>query len=242
MVTVNTRQSSVVRSHLRRGWQLWWRWVLANAVSEAIGLTVTAVVAIAATLTLESKGTPRFASLAVAALIILAGTFEGLVVGLTQWLVLRQALANLSGKLWVKATALSASIAWTLGMAPSTIMSFTETATTDVQVQPSDSVIYGLSALMGLVLGLIFGAAQFLVLRRHLPRAGWWAPANSLAWAIAMPIIFVGAGLVPEGGVGWLALLIGLTTGAVAGAVVGIINGLFLTWLLSLAHAKRVAP
>jgi hypothetical protein len=239
VATVSTQHSNIVRLPALRGLQLWWRWVMANAVSEAIGLTVTAVVAIAATLAFERQEEGnRYGIFAVAALVILAGTFEGLVVGIAQWFVLRQTIKNLSGQLWIKATVLSAFIAWTLGMLPSTIISLTQTATTEIQAPPSDLVIYGLSALMGLVFGLILGAAQFLVLRRHLQRAGWWVLANSVAWAVGMPIIFVGAGSVPEGGFTWISVLIGVSTCIVAGAAVGAIHGLFLTWLLSLPRTS----
>jgi hypothetical protein len=34
------------------------------------------------------------------------------------------------------------------------------------------------------LLGLAIGSAQWLVLRRRLPRAGWWIPANLLGWML----------------------------------------------------------
>jgi hypothetical protein len=240
MATASTQQSNMIRLQAPRGLQVWWRWVMANAVSEAIGLTVTAVVAIAATSAFEKPEKGRYGIFAVTVLVILAGAFEGLVVGIAQWFVLRQLIENLSAPLWVKATVLSALIAWTLGMMPSTIISLTETATTEAPTPPSDLIIYGLSALMGLVFGLILGAAQFWVLRRHLQRAGWWAVANSVAWAVGMPIIFVGAGSMPESQFSWVSVLIGVITCTVAGAVVGAIHGLFLTWLLSLPRVSGI--
>jgi hypothetical protein len=112
-------------------------------------------------------------------------------------------------------------------------MSLTETEATAPPARPSDLMIYSVAALMGLVSGLILGAAQFWVLRQYLERAHWWKLANSLAWAMGMPIIFIGAGAVPEGAFTWVVLLVGATTSAVAGAAVGAIHGLFLPWLLS---------
>jgi hypothetical protein len=47
----------------------------------------------------------------------------------------------------------------------------------------NDLVIYALAAGMGLILGTILGVPQWLALRRHVPKAGWWVPANALAWS-----------------------------------------------------------
>jgi hypothetical protein len=40
---------------------------------------------------------------------------------------------------------------------------------------------------MGMVLGSIFGFAQWLVLRRHVRRARLWMHANALAWLSGGP-------------------------------------------------------
>jgi hypothetical protein len=75
--------------------RLWLRWVLANAVGEAIGLGITVLVGTAAISTGgESSGV--LATLGLAALAVLAGTLgEGTVVGTAQWLVLRRPLSRL---------------------------------------------------------------------------------------------------------------------------------------------------
>lgn len=38
------------------------------------------------------------------------------------------------------------------------------------------------------VLGLSVGVGQWLLLRRRLPRAGWWIAANVLGWGLVLPI------------------------------------------------------
>lgn len=99
---------------------------------------------------------------------------------------------------------------------------------------------YGLAALMGLALGPILGLPQWWVLRRHVERASWWVPANALAWACGMVVVFIGAGTVPAEGVSLSLIVILIATLAAAGAVVGAIHGLALMWLLKLHH--QVAP
>jgi hypothetical protein len=89
-----------------------------------------------------------------------------------------------------------------------------------------------LAAGLGLVVGPFLGVPQWWVLRRYVGRAGWWVLANSLAWALGMPVVFFGVGHV-EIGVGFLGVGVSvLSTLAIAGAVVGAVHGLFLVWLL----------
>jgi len=51
----------------------------------------------------------------------------------------------------------------------------------------SDPAVYALAALMGMVLRLIRGSAQWLVLRRHVRRARLWLRADALAWLSGGP-------------------------------------------------------
>jgi hypothetical protein len=166
---------------------------------------------------------------------------EGCTVGVAQWLVLRGPLPRLGWRPWVVATALGAGAAWTLGMIPSTVLSLLADGTTatdgaSAASEPSGLLFYGLAALMGLVLGPILGLPQRVVLRRHVARAGWWIPAQSVAWALGMAIIFVGTNAIGREGLtpGVVALL--LAALAVAGAAVGAVHGLALLWLLRSAR------
>lgn len=40
--------------------------------------------------------------------------------------------------------------------------------------------------------GVLAGAAQWWVLRRHVPRAGWWIPVSAVGWLIAVPVGDIG--------------------------------------------------
>ena len=85
---------------------------------------------------------------------------------------------------------------------------------------------------LAMILGAILAIPQWWVLRRHVGMAGWWLPANALAWAVAMPLIFVAAGLpLPDGGIlPLLAIAAAIIAGA--GAVAGAIHGAVLVRLL----------
>jgi hypothetical protein len=223
--------SSTTMQETRTGWdwKLWFQWILANAVGETVGLGGTLL--IGGLLLLNAQKT--MGVVPAAALAVLAGTFiEGIVVGTAQWLVLRRPLKSIRWIVWVLATAIGAFVAWTLGMIPSTFI-FTGADTGGAASAPmSDLMVYALAAVMGFVLGLILGVPQWLVLRRHLPKAGWWVLANAVAWMVGMMIVFVGTSFIPPEGISISVALMLLLFLFAAGAAVGAVHGLVLIWLL----------
>jgi hypothetical protein len=120
----------------------------------------------------------------------LALVTAGLVIGVLQWVVLRQRV--LQAGWWI----LASTVGWAGGWA----MVFA--------LVPPD-----LGDLTGVVLGATMGTTQWLFLRGHFHRAGWWIVVSTLGWTAG------------------LALLTGpLLVGAVAGAVTGITLELFLRY------------
>jgi hypothetical protein len=211
-------------------WSLWRQWVLANALGETVGLGATLLAG--AFVLVQEK--PSIGAIPAVVLGVLAGTLiEGTVVGTSQRLVLRRPLPKMRWGIWAGATAAGACVAWTLGMIPSTLAtSGPDSGAAAQPVQMSDLVVYGLAGSLGLVAGSILGMPQWLALRQHLPRAGWWVPANALAWAVGMAVIFIGTSFIPATGItGPIALLLLLFVAA-AGALVGAVHGLFLVWMV----------
>jgi hypothetical protein len=144
--------------------------------------------------------------------------------------VLKARLPELAG--WVRASIVGAVLAWAIGMVPSTIMSLGQSTDTAPPPEISESLQLALAAGLGLVAGPILAFFQWRSLRHQVARAGWWLPANALAWAVGMPIIFLGAHassyLTDKISV---ALAVGVALAA-AGAAVGAIHGRFLLWLV----------
>lgn len=217
---------------------LWLRWVLANALGEAVGLGGTALVGTVAVLYV-GKDAGVFAALVLAALAVLAGTLiEGTVVGSAQWLVLKEPLPRMRWRTWVLATGTGAFVAWTLGMVPSTLLSLgADSGGGRPSAEPSEAAVLGLAFLMGLVLGPVLGLAQWLALRRFVRRAALWMPANALAWACGMVAIFAGIDFALGGGFSSGTVPILILTLACSGAIVGAVHGLALVWLLRPARS-----
>lgn len=166
---------------------------MANALAELLGLGAVAALAYVVVTTMgEPYGLRR--ALALAAVLVLMGAVEGLVVGFGQARVLRQRLPHLQG--WVSATIIGAVAVWALGMIPSTIMSINESGNSGQPPEIGEPLRLLLAAGLGLVAGPLLAFFRWRILRRYIVRgAAWWLPTNALAWAARMPVVFVGAHL-----------------------------------------------
>jgi hypothetical protein len=202
-------------------------------LAEGAGLGTTFAIGRALSPALESRPGAAAAILVALSAILLGIVLEGVLVGAAQEHVLRRQLPGLRPRSWVLATAAGAGLAWALGMIPSTVVALTSSAQESAPMpEPAPLVQYGLAIALGLVTGPLLGAAQWTVLRRVLPRAGWWLGANALAWAAGMLVIFAGMDRVPWGGRPLAVLSSIFVVCAFAGLVVGAIHGRVLERLL----------
>lgn len=209
----------------------WLRWVLANAAGETLGLSAVLLVGfgvLGPRLAGLTGASPAVLGLAAG---VLLGIFEGIVVGAAQGIVLRRRLPRLALRTWIVATVIGAMVAWGLGMLPSTLMA-ADTGGGQAAAEMPEALTYVMAAGMGLVSGVILALAQWLALRPHVRRAGWWLPANALAWLCGMPLVFLGMGSIPAGAGLLQALPLVAAVTAAAGAVVGAIHGAVLVKVL----------
>ena len=138
-------------------WAIWFQWVLASTLGWLLGWFLVGELGV------------------------------GAVIGLAQWLVLRQAIDDRFGW-WILASAGGWIVGW--GLIVSGIL-----------ISPESGIT---SIVTGSVIGLAVGLAQWFVLRRVVSRAGWWVLASTAAWILGL------AGLL--GGT-----LVGAVVGAVTG-------------------------
>jgi hypothetical protein len=87
----------------------------------------------------------------------------GLVIGLLQWIVLRQYLRQAGW--WI----VYSTLGWTAGWGIIITL-----------IPPQ------LGILTEPVLGAALGTTQWLFLRRHFYQAGWWIPVSALGWTIGL--------------------------------------------------------
>ena len=191
-------------------------WLLATTVGETLGFTVPVLVVLLA------LDLPPLAFLAVT---VAAGAGEGLLLGSAQAFVLGREFLGFSRLRWVVATAAGASFAWLVGMLPSTFY--------DTWRDWPVALSVSLGVVLGLLLLCSIGTAQWVVLRHHVERAGWWVVGNAVAWllglgvllAVVMPLWHEGqppalvAGIGVAGGLA-MALAVAWTTGLVLARLV----------------------
>jgi hypothetical protein len=212
------------------GKRLWLRWVAANAAGEVFGLGATFGVAVIAFAWLGEQNDAA-GILGMFAIAVASGAIEATVVGLLQWWAMNPWFQAISRRAWWLATLLGALAAYVMGYLPSTLMNLSEDAGQTPTVEPAQWIILLLAAGLGLVGGAVLSFAQWLVLRRAVQGAGVWIPANMLAWAVGMPVIFWGIDAAQKGQPSWQALLIMAAALLLAGILVGAIHGTFLVMI-----------
>jgi hypothetical protein len=178
----------------------------------------------------SQQGSPTVTSiLSSFAVAVFSGIVEATIVGLAQWWAMHPWFPSIKRFSWWLATLVGALIAYVLGYLPSMLMDMGASASqTAAPVEPPQWIILLLAAGMGLVGGLMLSFAQWLVLRGKAKRAGLWIPANMLAWAFGMPLIFWGIDQAFKMSEVWQSVLLMAGILLITGAVVGAIEGLFL--------------
>jgi hypothetical protein len=197
-------------------WPLWRRWTAAFTLGELLGFGVPAL----AGASLYLSGLPEGPLYRL--ILVLAGAGEGAVLGLATFLALRRSLPRLSAPIWIGGTSLAAALAWRIALIPTTFAAPPE-------LTPGFII---LAALLGALFLLSIGGVQWLELRRHVSRAGWWIVVNAIAWPLGVAIPVIALGLLPDGAPAALLALTGLGSGALMGAFVGGLTGLVLVRLL----------
>ncbi len=206
--------------------QLYRAWVLANSLAEFAGLGLTFVAGFLSIRWLGEPSTPA-GWVALLGAMTVSGAVEGTIVGLAQWGVLRHRF-EIGRRSWVGATIAGALLAWLLGSLPSTLMQAGADADSRAVEEPGLGLVLLFASAIGLVAGAVLASAQAVVLRNAVRRAGLWLPANSLAWAVGMPVIFLAIDLAGRAGMLPLRVLWMAAGLAAAGAAVGAVHGLVL--------------
>jgi len=194
------------------------RWVLACVAAETIGMTAASAAAWTSR-DLDS-------TLLVWVVVVTGGLVEGVALGTLQAVALRPWLGAAARRGWIVVTVLVAGVGWGAASAPSAAAADpTSTA------EPPLALMLLAAAGLGLVMGLLLGAAQTLVLRHTLPEARRWTWVSAAAWTLTMPVIFLGATR-PDASWSLPALLLtGALTGALAGTTYGVSTALLLPGL-----------
>ncbi|MCP4412783.1 MAG: hypothetical protein GY808_09490 [Gammaproteobacteria bacterium] len=197
------------------GYAFWIWWVLVNTISVFIGMLFG----------FTGLGETFLA-------LVVFGITCGGIIGITQWLVLRLYIKQVSW--WILAT----SLGWTIGwiVIDVIINNYSRIIVDDW------STFIAFIVTFGVTLGFIIGLMQWMVLKRLVAKSIWWIIGSILSNVVSSSIGFYVAHLlskdVKDPMVGlpifWLSFF------AVFGSIYAISTGTLLTWLLGQSKEKAV--
>jgi hypothetical protein len=197
------------------GWRLWRMWVAWVTAGETIGFLVPALVG---AFTAGASAAVTLPSL------VLAGAVEGAVLGAAQAHVLHRVHPSLSARRWISATSGAAMLAWLIGMTPAVVGG-------SVGDWPALVVAAG-GVVLGCLLLLSIGTAQWIVLRDHVERAGQWIVVTAAAWLAGLAaFMLIASPLWHEGQPVAVMVMIGVIAGLVMAATAAAVTGLGLVRL-----------
>jgi len=207
--------------------KLWLRWVGANALGEMLGLGATLGIGY---LVFARLGEPQNLAMSLLnfVLMVLSGAIEGAIVGWGQWWAMHPWFPRISRFSWLLATICGAMVAWFFGSLPFTLIDMGSQSAETPAVEPAQWMVLLAAAGVGLVAGAVLAFFQWRALRKSVHKAAWWLPANMLAWAAGMPLIFWGIDAIQKGMRPAAASLTLAGVLLLTGAVVGAIHGAFL--------------
>ena len=146
-------------------------WIPSVTIAEFLGFSVPAGVGVATAASSPVVTLPA---------LVAAGAVEGAFLGWGQVRVLQRALPAISRARWIAATAAAAAFAYFVGMGPSTWAS-------PITDWPPAAVV-GVMSILGIAVLFSIGTAQWLVLRRHVPKATPWIAITALAWFVGLAV------------------------------------------------------
>lgn len=191
--------------------------MLACAAAETIGMSAAAGAARIVQALGDQPGAMGGAAVALAVLVA-GGLVEGLALGLAQATALSWRWNRLPRRRYVLATVVVAGLGWTAGSAPGVLTA------DDGGAAPALWLVLAGGAGIGLVSGVMLGAAQGWAMAGAVRHPWRWVTANGVAWPLVMVVIYLGATRPEESWPVSAVLALGALTGATAGAVLGVVT------------------
>ncbi|MBD0377882.1 MAG: hypothetical protein ICV51_19920 [Flavisolibacter sp.] len=200
------------------------KWVINCSIGELIGIGLAGSIAVAVN---HWLGEPQsFLQKSFVLIIMLfAGALEGTSIAWFQWQVLHHLFPRMKFISWWRWTVLIALLGWAAGTTPSLFLSGSEPSSGS---EPGFFLIAIVAVVGGGIAGALFGLFQSFVLKKHTGKWPWWIIANTIAWSVAMLIIFAGATWPSAVTPVPVIVLSAIISGCLAGLSLGVVTGLFL--------------
>ncbi|ETA05764.1 hypothetical protein V525_16020 [Gordonia alkanivorans CGMCC 6845] len=155
-------------------------------------------------------------------LMVVCGAGEGALLGVGQAVGLRGTSWQVPSARWVPATAVGAMIAWSLGMAPSSLVDL------GVDIDLGNPLAWVVAGAGAVALLISIPSAQYVVLRNRIPHAWQWIPVNVVAWTVGLVFTFLPGPFIDESTPGATMAVTFALAGICMAATVAVVTGLWL--------------
>lgn len=125
-------------------------------------------------------------------LVAMTAALEGGLIGYFQWRVLRRLFPTMTSGPWVGATMVAAASGCVLSWLPTSFALTAALASRIGDHTPGPAVIVKVCLVTGALVGLVWGVAQYAILRLHAHRAGSWIIASTTSWTISFIWLYFG--------------------------------------------------
>ena len=167
-------------------------------------------------------------------LVAMTAALEGGLIGYFQWRVLRRLFPTMTSGPWVGATMIAAASGCVLSWLPTSFALTGALASRIGDLTPGPAVIVRVCLVTGALVGLVWGVAQYAVLRLHAHGAGSWIVVSTMSWTISFICLYFAA-FWPDR---TMSPLIHVGLAAFAGLILGTVLGLLQGRVLAGLHAR----
>lgn len=208
-------------------------WMWSCILGSVAAMTISAAIAVVVSTHFAQYRSGMYRVVALE-LMALAAVLEGAVIGYFQWRVLRRLFPTMTSGPWVLATMVAAGSGCALSWLPTSFALTSALASKIGGVTPGPTDIAKFSLVTGALIGLVWGAAQFVVLQNHVHRAGSWILASMTSWTISFAWLYLAA-FVPDR---TTSAMVSISLGSVSGLILGISLGLLQGRVLARLHSR----
>jgi hypothetical protein len=236
-----TRRSSEPVYTRTFGASLFSAWVRSCVIGAMFAVTISALISLLVRTYLAQYRSGAYAVAAVE-LVAVASALEGALIGYFQWRVLRRVFPTMSSRMWVGSTMIAAGSGCLLSWLPTSFALASALAGRIGDVTVGTGAAVQICLVTGALIGLVWGVAQYAVLRLHVHHAGAWISASMIAWSISFGALYLSA-FVPDRTASSVdSILLAAGAGLVLGSALGLVHGRVLVALRSrllIPHASR---
>ena len=207
-------------------------WMRSCILATVVALTLSALVSLFVSGYLVQYRSGVY-SVVRAELIVTTSILEGALIGYFQWRVLRRIFPTVSSRMWVGVTMIAAGSGCLLSWLPTSFALTSALASRIGDVTVGTAAAVRICLVTGALIGLVWGVAQYAVLRLHVHQGGRWILASVAAWTISfVPLYF--AAFVPDRTTSPIVhVLLAAAASLVLGTLLGLVHGRVLVALRS---------